>query len=70
MLQVAGVLSWLLGLGFGIPGVLGIQHFARTGRWPKKADGPVRDAAETWTAIHIALNRGARGLSGHSSLAS
>jgi hypothetical protein len=31
MLQVAGVLSWLLGLGFGIPGVLGIRHFAQTG---------------------------------------
>lgn len=44
-------------------------HHTRTGRWPKKDDGPVRDAAETWTAIHIALIRGSRGLSGHSSLA-
>jgi hypothetical protein len=27
----AGVVSVILGLGFGLPGIFGIQHFARTG---------------------------------------
>jgi hypothetical protein len=31
MLKVAGLLSILLGLGFGIPGALGTRHLARTG---------------------------------------
>ena len=31
MLRVAAVLSVLLGLGFGVPGVLGAMHLARTG---------------------------------------
>jgi hypothetical protein len=31
MLRAAGVVSVLLGLGFGIPGVLGAIHLARTG---------------------------------------
>ena len=31
MLRVAAVLSLLLGLGFGVPGVLGAMHLARTG---------------------------------------
>lgn len=45
-------------------------HHARTGHWPKKDSGAVFEApAETWNAIQIALLRGARGLSGRSSLA-
>jgi hypothetical protein len=32
MIKVAAVCSLFLGLGFGIPGVLGTLHFARTGR--------------------------------------
>lgn len=31
MLRIAGLLSILLGLGFGIPGVLGARHLAREG---------------------------------------
>jgi hypothetical protein len=31
VLRAAGVLSVLLGLGFGIPGVIGAIHLARTG---------------------------------------
>ncbi|HSV39036.1 MAG TPA: hypothetical protein VLI04_09770 [Nocardioidaceae bacterium] len=31
MRQTAGSLSLFLGLGFGIPGVLGLRHFAHTG---------------------------------------
>jgi hypothetical protein len=31
MLRAAGVLSVVLGLGFGIPGILGAVHLARTG---------------------------------------
>jgi hypothetical protein len=31
MLKVAAVLSVVLGLGFGIPGILGAVHLARTG---------------------------------------
>jgi hypothetical protein len=30
-MRAAAVLSWVLGLGFGIPGVLGLRHFVRTG---------------------------------------
>jgi hypothetical protein len=31
MLRGAAAMSWLLGLGFGIPGVIGMVHLARTG---------------------------------------
>ncbi len=46
MRWAAGALSVLLGLGFGIPCVLGIRHFARTGEvltfmgFPTYGDGP------------------------------
>ncbi|MCU1678674.1 MAG: hypothetical protein JWM93_3432 [Frankiales bacterium] len=45
-LRTAGGLSMLLGLGFGLPGVLGARHFARTGQvwsfmgFPTYGDGP------------------------------
>ncbi len=45
-------------------------HHKRTGIWPKKESGPVADApGETWQALDDTLKRGARGLSGGSSLA-
>jgi hypothetical protein len=38
-------------------------HRARTGRWPRRQDGPVADApGETWWAINCALQQGKRGL--------
>ena len=46
MRTVAGVLSLLLGLGFGLPCVAGIYHFARTGEvwtfmgFPTYGNGP------------------------------
>jgi hypothetical protein len=30
-MRAAAVMSWVLGLGFGIPAVFGIRHFAATG---------------------------------------
>ena len=46
------------------------RHFARTGSWPRRADGPVADAAgETWAGIDSALHSGGRGLPGKDSLA-
>jgi hypothetical protein len=45
-------------------------HFRRTGTWPRRRSGPVKDApSETWHAVELALNRGMRGLPGGSSLA-
>jgi hypothetical protein len=45
-------------------------HFRRTGRWPRRNDGPIPNAGgETWTAVDQALYRGWRGLPGGSSLA-
>jgi hypothetical protein len=45
-------------------------HFARTGKWPTAASGPVAGApGETWKAIDAALRRGFRGLPAGSSLA-
>jgi hypothetical protein len=47
MLQAAGALSWVLGLGFGIPAVIGARHLAATGEvwllWglPTYGDGPL-----------------------------
>ena len=42
---------------------------ARTGRWPKRESGPIREApGETWFAVHRALQTGRRGLPGGSSL--
>jgi hypothetical protein len=46
MTRAAGTLSVLLGLGFGLPGVFGIRHFAQTGGvwtfmgFPTYGDGP------------------------------
>lgn len=46
MRTVAGVLSMLLALGFGLPGVFGAWHFARTGEvwtflgFPSYGHGP------------------------------
>ncbi len=45
------------------------QHFARTGRWPRLASGPVHDApGEAWLGINRALHLGLRGLPGGDSL--
>jgi hypothetical protein len=44
-------------------------HYRRTGTWPQRRSGPVKDApGESWHAIELALNRGLRGLPGGSSL--
>jgi len=46
VLRVAGVLGGILGLGFGIPGIVAIAHFARTGEvwtfmgYPTYGGGP------------------------------
>jgi hypothetical protein len=38
-------------------------HYRRVGRWPKGADGAIPEApGETWNAVIIGLQRGARGL--------
>ena len=45
-------------------------HHARTGRWPSKVSGPIRDApGQTWAAVDAALKFGRRGLARGSSLA-
>ncbi len=45
-------------------------HKELTGNWPHASSGPITNAhGETWTAVHIALSRGTRGLPGGSSLA-
>jgi hypothetical protein len=44
-------------------------HRRRTGRWPKRTDGPIPGApGETWMAVQTALQFGRRGLPGGSSL--
>ncbi len=44
-------------------------HYRRTGTWPQRRSGPIKEApGETWHAIELALNRGLRGLRGGSSL--
>ena len=46
MIRLAGSLALLAGLGFGIPGVFGVRHFASTGHvwqflgFPTYGDGP------------------------------
>ena len=46
MLRVAAVMSWVLGLGFGVPGLIGILYFAEHGQvwtflgFPTYGDGP------------------------------
>jgi superfamily II DNA or RNA helicase len=49
-LTIARILSWA------------DEHKARTGTWPTKKSGAVRDEAETWLLIDSALHRGGRGL--------
>lgn len=45
-------------------------HFKRTGKWPNIKSGAIHDApGETWLAVHMALHKGRRGLTGGSSLA-
>jgi superfamily II DNA or RNA helicase len=45
-------------------------HKELKGEWPSADSGPIESApGETWTAVHIALSRGTRGLQGGSSLA-
>jgi hypothetical protein len=45
-------------------------HRHRTGNWPTRQSGPVREApGETWAAVDAALRNGNRGLKGGSSLA-
>jgi hypothetical protein len=44
-------------------------HRERTNQWPKSTSGPIADApGETWCAVHVALQKGGRGLTGGSSL--
>jgi hypothetical protein len=48
--KTASVLSWLTGLGFGLPGVYGLQHYARHGTvarfmgFPTYGEGPFERA--------------------------
>jgi hypothetical protein len=45
-------------------------HHERTGAWPTSHSGAIPDApGENWGAVHVALQRGLRGLPGGSSLA-
>ncbi len=62
MIRVAGVLAVLVGLGFGIPGVLGTVHFARTREvwtfmgFPTYGGGPfTRHGLPTTTALLVAF---------------
>jgi hypothetical protein len=46
------------------------RHYEKTGEWPRMTCGPIPDCpGETWMAVHSALEKGDRGLSGVSSLA-
>jgi hypothetical protein len=46
------------------------RHYAKTKEWPRMTSGSIPDClGETWLAVHYALERGHRGLSGGSSLA-
>jgi hypothetical protein len=55
MTRAAGVLSVLLGLGFGIPGVIGARYFAEHGEvwqflgFPSYGDGPFERAGVATT---------------------
>ena len=60
MRLAAGVMSILLGLGFGLPGVFGARHFARTDEvwtfmgFPTYGDGPFeRIGLQTSVALLI-----------------
>ena len=57
-LSVAEILTWAS------------AFHTRTGRWPSDRDGRVHEApAETWSALHRALQAGSRGLPHYPSLA-
>ena len=57
-LTVRGILRWAG------------AHRRRTGEWPTRHSGPIREAPdETWGAVEAALNQGSRGLRAKSSLA-
>jgi hypothetical protein len=44
-------------------------YYEKHGRWPRHTSGPIEGApGETWGAVHTALVRGRRGLTGGSSL--
>lgn len=51
MIRLAGTFALLAGIGFGIPGVFGVRHFASTGHvwqflgFPTYGDGPFVSAA-------------------------
>ena len=60
MRLAAGVVSLLLGLGFGLPCVFGIRHFAQTGEvwtfmgFPTYGEGPFeRIGVQTSTALLV-----------------
>lgn len=62
MTPVAGSISLLLGLGFGLPCVFAIRHFARTGEvwtflgYPTYGNGPFeRIGVPTTTALLVAF---------------
>ena len=44
-------------------------HYKRTGQWPNRKSGPIKEApGETWLGVENALRQGLRGLRGGSSL--
>ena len=46
------------------------RHYERTGRWPTAGSGEIADArGEKWSGVNVALQHGARGLPGGSTLA-
>jgi len=46
-----------------------LAYREKHGRWPTHTSGPIEGApGETWGAVHAALTRGSRGLTGRSSL--
>lgn len=46
------------------------NHRQRTGKWPKRSSGPIKEApGETWLGVESALFHGARGWSGGTTLA-
>jgi hypothetical protein len=56
-LTIAAILAWA------------DAHRRRTGTWPTHTSGPIHEApGETWSIVNAALRRGARGLSGGTSL--
>ena len=58
--RTAAVLAWVLGFGFGLPGVAGIRHLARTGQvwtflgFPTYGEGPLEKAGVPTSAPLLA----------------